>query len=663
MTDVSASIARGDTLPKLVLRNARQWPDRVAFREKDYGIWQSYRWKETEEGIRALAMGFKALGLQRGDKVSIVGDNRPQLYWVFLAVEAMGGIAVPIYQDSGAEEARFVLDHGEVRFVVAENQEQVDKILEIKDACPSIETVVYFYQRGMRNYDMPFLHSFEHVQEMGRRLQTDKPDLFEAEVAKGEPGDVSLIAYTSGTTGNPKGVMHTHHSIITAAQAVIDFEELDEHDEIICYLPMAWVGDHFFFAQGVIGGFPVSCPESAETLLNAIRELGPTYFFAPPAIFENLLTNITIRMDDAGAIKRWMYEFFIGVARRCGIDILEGRKVNLIDRLLYTIGRVLVYGPLKDNLGFSRVRLAYTGGAPMGPDIFNFYRGIGFNLKQLYGQTESCAYACIQRNGDVRPDTVGPPAPGCEIRIADDGEILVRTPGVFTAYYKNDEATREALVDGWIHTGDAGIFTDDGHLKVIDRAKDVGKLNDGTLFAPQFLENKLKFFPAIREAVCHGDGRDFVTAFIVIDQEAVGSWAEKNSISFASYADLAARDAVSDLIAGCVEKVNADLARDSELASSQIRRFLLLHKELDADDGELTRTRKVRRRIVAERYEPLIEALFSGAEEASIESQVTYEDGRKGSLRANVKVRDARTFEPLRQSPQSTPAEPLRKAG
>jgi len=650
---VSKVIARAqseDTLPKLLLRNAAKTPKQIAFREKDYGIWQSYTWKEVEENVRALALGLHKLGLKRGDKVSIVGDNRPHLYWVFLAVEAMGGVAVPIYQDSGAEEVQYVLNHAEVRFVIAENQEQVDKILEIKDGCPSIETLIYYFTRGLRDYDLPFLHGYADVQQMGRELDKAEPDLFHREVEAGSGDDVCLIAYTSGTTGNPKGVMHTHNSIITSAERVIEFEGLTPEDEIICYLPMAWVGDHFFFAQGVIAGFPVSCPESAETLLGDIRELGPTYFFAPPAIFENLLTNITIRMEDAGRIKKRMYDRAIDLARKVGIDILEGRSVGFLDRIRYAIGNFLVYGPLKDNLGLTRVRLAYTGGAPMGPDIFNFYRAIGFNLKQLYGQTESCAYACIQRNGDVRPDTVGPPAPGCEIRIADDGEVLVKSPGNFTAYYKNDEATAETLIDGWIHTGDAGIFTDEGHLKVIDRAKDVGKLTDGTLFAPQFLENKLKFFPAIREAVCHGAGRDFVTAFINIDLEAVGNWAERHNISYSSYTDLAGRDQVYEMIADCVDQVNQDLAKDSELAGSQIRRFLLLHKELDADDGELTRTRKVRRRIIAERYDPLIEALFSGAEEATIESQVTYEDGRKGMMKANVKVRDAKTHAPQRQA-------------
>ena len=651
MSDAQASIDRGDTMPKIMLQHAKRRPEGAAFREKDYGIWQTYDWGETAKGVRALACGLAELGIQRGDRISIVGDNRPQLYWAFLAIQALGAVPVPVYQDSVADEMRYVLNHAEVKAVFCENQEQVDKVMSIMDRCPSIETLIYHFPRGLRNYRHEFLHAYSDVQARGRAYDQAHPDFFLGEIAKGTGQDISIICYTSGTTGNPKGVMMNFDAVRNAAGGVVDFEHFNESDEILCYLPMAWIGDHFFFAQGMIAGFPINCPESADTVLTDLKEIGPTYFFAPPPIFENFRTAIQIRMEDAGALKRRMVDTFIKLARRVGIDILEGRAVGLADRMLYAIGNLAVYRPLLNNFGLSRVRVAYTAGAPMGPDTFNFYRSIGLNLKQLYGQTESCAYVCIQEDEDVRPDTVGPPAPGCEVKIADDGEVLYKSPGTFVGYYKNEEATRATkAADGWVHTGDAGIFTDDGHLKIIDRAKDVGKLNDGSLFAPQYIENKLKFFPFIKEAVAHGIDRDYVTAFINIDLDAVSNWAERNGISYASYAELSGRDEIYDLIQRDIEGVNRDLAQDSDLSSSQIRRFLLLHKELDADDGELTRTSKVRRRIVADRYKPLIDALYSDTDRVQVESQVTFEDGRTGVMKADLAIREAKTYQPMRQA-------------
>lgn len=642
-----------DTFPKLLVRNATTIGDRPAFREKEYGIWQTFSWSDVAENVRALAMGLVSLGIERGDKVAIVGANRPKLYWVFAATQAIGAIPVPIYQDGVAEEIQYVLDHAEVKAVFAEDQEQVDKVMSVMDKCPSIKTVIYKETRGMRHYDEPFLHSYDDVQDMGRDHDAKNPGFYEGEIAKGKGADLSTILYTSGTTGRPKGVMLSFDNLWESARLSVEFEQLTDNEDILSYLPMAWVGDHFFaYAQALHAGYTVNCPESAETVLTDLKELGPTYYFAPPAIFETMLTQMMIRIEDASAIKRKMFHYFMGVAKRCGIDILEGNRVSLKDRLLYALGNILVFGPLKNTLGFSRVRLAYTAGAPMGPEVFRFYRSLGLNLKQLYGQTESCAYVCIQTNHDVRPDTVGPPAPGCEVMIDDaTGEVLYRSPGAFMGYYKNDEATRETKAEsGWVHTGDAGILTDDGQLKIIDRAKDVGKLTDGTLFAPQYIENKLKFFPFIREAVCHGGNRDNVTAFVNIDLEAVGNWAERRGISYASYADLADRDEVYDLIKGNIEEVNRDLAIDSELANAQIHNFLILHKELDADDGELTRTRKVRRRIIAERYGELIEALYGDKENVSVEAKITFEDGRTGVLKADLKVRAAETYPPLRQA-------------
>ncbi len=640
-----------DTFPKLLRRNAQQRPDVPAFREKEFGIWQTYSWKDVYDNTRALALGLVDLGLKRGDAVAIIGSNRPHLYWVFGAAQSVGALPVPLYQDGVAEEIKYVLNHAEVKVVIVEDQEQVDKVLSIMEECKSIKHVIYKETRGMRHYKDSYIKSYAEVQEMGRAYDTKHPNFFDTESGKATGSDLATIMYTSGTTGRPKGVMLSFDNMVKCGELSVKFEKLTEKDKVLSYLPMAWVGDHLFsYAQASQAGFSVNCPESAETVLTDLREIGPTYYFAPPAIFETMLTQMMIRIEDASAIKQKMFHYFIGVAKRCGVEIMEKKPVSLVDRLLYKIGDFLIFGPLKNTLGFSQIRIAYTAGAPMGPEVFKFYRSLGLNLKQLYGQTESCAYVCMQNDQDVRPDTVGPPAPGCEIKIDEKtGEVLYKSPGSFVGYYKNDEATAETKTDsGWVHTGDAGIMTDDGQLKIIDRAKDVGKLVDGTLFAPQYIENKLKFFPFVSEAVCHGADKENVTAFINIDLEAVGNWAERRGISYASYQELAGRDEVYVRVKECVEQVNKDLAIDSNLAGAQISRFLILPKALDADDGELTRTRKVRRRIIAERYEPLIEALFSDADTAYIESTMTFEDGRQGVLKATVKVSNTETYPAMR---------------
>ncbi|WP_025896962.1 AMP-binding protein [Sneathiella glossodoripedis] len=640
-----------DTFPKLIRRNAKERPDVPAYREKEFGIWQTYSWKDVYDNSRSFGLGLVELGVTRGDAVAIIGSNRPQLYWVFSATQSIGALPVPLYQDGVADEIQYVLAHAEAKVVVVEDQEQVDKVLSIMDQCPTIKYIIYKEPRGMRHYKQPFIKSYTEVQEIGQALDAKSPDFFDAECDKAVSDDIATLLYTSGTTGRPKGVMLSFRNMVEAGRLSVEFENLTEKDKVLSYLPMAWVGDHLFsYSQAATAGFSVNCPENAETVLTDLREIGPTYYFAPPAIFENMLTQMMIRIEDASKIKQKLFHYFIDVAKKCGVEILEGKPVPLMDRLKYALGNALIYGPLKNTLGFSQIRVAYTAGAPMGPEVFKFYRSLGVNLKQLYGQTESCAYVCIQNDKDVRPDTVGPPAPGCEIMIDEaTGEVLYKSPGAFVGYYKNEEATKETKTEtGWVHTGDAGIMTDDGQLKIIDRAKDVGKLRDGTLFAPQYIENKLKFFPFISEAVCHGNDKETVTAFINIDLEAVGNWAERRGISYASYQDLANRDEVYAQIKECVEQVNQDLAIDSELAGAQISRFLVLPKALDADDGELTRTRKVRRRIIAERYEPLITALFSDVSVADIQSEMTFEDGRKGQLKATVKIADATTYPAMR---------------
>ncbi len=653
----TAPSAEVDTFAKLLLDHVARHGDRTAIREKDLGIWQAWTWAEVLDEVRALACGLAALGFERGDKLAIIGDNRPRLYWGMVAAQALGGVPVPIYQDSVAKEMVFVIDHADIRFALAEDQEQVDKLIQIRPDCPKLEHAIYDDPRGMRNYTQPWLHDFESLQEAGRAFDREHPGFFEAEIAKSKGDDIAIILYTSGTTGEPKGVMLSFDNVIISARNGAAREGLGIDEEVVAYLPMAWVGDNVFsFAQSYVVGFCVNCPESSATVMQDIREIGPTYFFAPPRIFENILTQVMIRMEDASWIKRRMFDYFMGIARRVGMDILEGRPVGIGDRLLYGLGQVLIYGPLRNTLGLSRIRVAYTAGEAIGPDIFRFYRSLGINLKQIYGMTEGAVFVTIQPDNEIKTDTVGTPCEGVEIRIGEDGEVVFQSPGVFRAYYKNDEATAKAKTpDGWFHTGDAGYFDETGHLKIIDRAKDVGRLDDGTMFAPKYIENKLKFFPHIKEAVTFGDRRAYVTAFVSIDLEAVGNWAERRGIAYGSYQELAAEPRVYDLIQGEVEQVNRDLAGDLHLSGSQIRRFLILHKELDADDGELTRTRKVRRGFIADKYGILIEALYSDAERAEIETTVTYEDGRKGMMRAVLEIRDAATVD--------APAPDLRKAG
>ena len=635
-----------DTFPKLLMRHAQERGARPAIREKDLGIWQTWTWRRFADEARALAAAFAAEGLRRGDHFALVADNRPRLYAAMAAVQCLGAIPVPLYQDSVAAEMAFPIQNTNIGFAFAEDQEQVDKLLEILPACPMLKRIYFDDPRGMRNYKHRELLSYEKLIEAGRERLRHDSGFVDAEIARGSGGDTAAMFFTSGTTGVAKGVVHTHASLIGPARVAAELDGLGENDVILAYLPPAWIGQNIFScAQALVAGYCICCPESSETVMTDMREVGPTYYFAPPRVLENLLTQVSIRMDDASRLKRALYGYFMRVAERVGGAILDRREVGVVDRLLYNIGDVLVYGPLRNILGMSRVRVAYTAGEAIGPDLFRFYRSIGINMKQLYGSTETAVFVCVQPNGQVKPDTVGPAVPGVELRFSEERELLIRSPGLFKEYYRNPQATAEALdSERWFHTGDAGYFDADGHVKIIDRVKDVGKLSDGTLFAPKYLENKLKFFPYIREAVCFGHGRGTVCAFINIDPEAVGNWAEKRNLPYSGYSDLASHEDVYQLVRECVERVNADLAADPQLANSQIHRFLILHKELDADDGELTRTRKVRRRFIGEKYESLIEALYAGRQSVHVEAQVRYEDGRTGTYSADLKICEAKTL-------------------
>jgi long-chain acyl-CoA synthetase len=637
-----------DTFPKLLVHHAQVRGERPAIREKDLGIWQTWTWHEFAEEVQALACGLAEQGLKRGDHVALVGANRPRLYAGVAAAQCLGAIPVPLYQDAVAAEMAFPIRNAEVAHAFAEDQEQVDKLLEILPGCPMLKHVYYDDPRGLRNYTQPELMSYERLRDIGREAHRRDPGFLQNEIAKGSSDDTAALFFTSGTTGVPKGVVLTYRNLIERSKVVADWEGITDRDVVLAFMPPAWIGQNIFsYAQPLVAGYCICCPESAETVTNDMREIGPTYYFAPPAVFEALLTQVSVRMDDASAPKRALYHYFMNLARRVGERIMEGRPVSLGERLLYALGDVLVYGPLRNVLGMSRVRIAYTGGEAIGPDLFVFYRSIGVNLKQLYGSTETSVFVCIQPNDQVKPDTVGPAVPGVELKFTPERELLIRSPGIFKEYYKNAEATLQAKDrEGWFHTGDAGYIDADGHLKIIDRAKDVGKLADGTLFAPKYLENKLKFFPYIKEAVCFGHRREKVCAFVNIEMQAVGNWAEKRNIPYSGYTDLAARDEVYELVRECVERVNADLAQEPEIANSQIYRFLILHKELDADDEELTRTRKVRRGFIAEKYTPLVTALYDGSRTVHVKAQVRYEDGRTGTYSSDLKIRDAKTFPP-----------------
>ena len=641
--------AQADTFPKLLIRNAVRYAQRPAYRHKDLGIWQVWTWPQVLEETRAFSVGLSKLGLRRDEKLAIIGSNRPRLYWAMCAAQALGAVPVPIYADSVADEMAYILDHAEVTMAVVEDQEQVDKLIAIANRLPRLSHVIYDEPRGLREYDHSRLKWISDVQALGRDNLASDPDClqrWEGSVAAGKGSDLAVMLYTSGTTGQPKGVMLTFDNMIVSAVNGNLFDKLGPDEQVIAYLPLAWVGDHVFsYAQPFTAGFCVNCPESPDTVSEDRREIGTTYAFAPPRIYENLLTATMVRMEDAGPLKRRLFHTFIGVARRHGEKILNGESVPLHARLLYRLGEVLVYGPLKNRLGVSRVRLAYTAGEAIGPEIFRFWRSLGVNLKQLYGQTEASVYITAQPDGEIYADTVGKPNIGVDIKIAENGEVLFKSPGVFVGYYKDPQKTAETrTADGWVHTGDAGLIdAKTGHLKIIDRAKDVGRLNDGTLFAPKYIENKLKFYPNIHEAVAFGDKCDFVCVMLNIDLVAVGNWAERNNVVYGSYQELAGHPQVYDMLAQHVAEVNRSLAEEQAMVGAQIRRFLILHKELDADDGEVTRTQKVRRNFIAERYATLIDALYSGAPAADISTEVTFEDGRKGVLSARVKIRDAET--------------------
>ena len=635
------------SLPALLRRNANTFGSSAAFREKEFGIWQTWSWAKALDEAENFALGLIELGIQPGDFVAVLGRNRPDLYISMIAIQMTGATPVPQYQDSVADEMEYVLAHCGAKFVVAGDQEQVDKILEIQSKLPDFEQMIYLDGRGLRKYDHSKLHSFLSVMESGKKSGENVRSILNERERALNYDSTCVMLYTSGTTGRPKGVVLSNANIIETAKTTCEFDNLKQTDEILAYLPMAWIGDFIFsVGQAMWSGFCVNCPESADTLSTDLREIGPTYYFAPPRVFEMQLTNVMIRMEDSGRFKKWLFDYFMEHARQVGANILDGKSVGLGSRIKYFLGDLTVYGPLKNTLGLSKVRVGYTAGEAIGPEIFDFYRSLGINLKQLYGQTEASVYITQQPDGEVRGDTVGIPTPGVEVRIGDNGEVYYRSPGTFVEYYKNPKSTADTKdPEGWVATGDAGFFEEDtGHLRIIDRAKDVAKMSDGSMFAPKYVENKLKFYPNILEAVVFGAGKERCVAFVNIDLSAVGNWAERNNIAYSSYQELAGNTKVLEMVKEHIEEVNISISEDKMLAGCQVHRFIVLHKELDADDGELTRTRKVRRKIIGEKFKDLVTALYDGSGSVYTETEVTYEDGRKGKISANLDIVDAQVI-------------------
>ncbi len=624
-----------DTLPGLLARRARERPNEVALREKEFGIWQETTWAAYLERVRAFALGLVDLGVEKGDRIAIVGDNRPEWVIAELAAQALGVLPLGLYQDSISTELAKMLETAEAKVVVAEDQEQVDKVLEVRGQTPSVEYVVYYDPRGMYGYEAPGLMDFSEIEALGAAAHKRKPNEFDDRLAAVRPQDTALLCTTSGTTSIPKLAMLSHANLVAMAAQLTEVDAMERGDEFVSFLPMAWIGEQMVgVASALLAGFTVNFPEETATVRSDMREIGPAFLMSPPRIWENMVSDVQVMAEDATPLKRRFYRWAMAQGRATAEARSRGRRQGAIARLRHRLADWTVFHPIRDQLGLSRVRRAYTGGAALGPDVFRFFHAIGVNLKQLYGQTEVSGISVVHRDDDIRFHTVGRPFPQTEIRISEAGEILCRSPAVFKGYFRNADATAETLTNGWLHSGDAGYFEDDGHLVVIDRLADVMQLPDGTAFSPQYVENKLKFSPYVREAVVFGGGgAPFATTMIAIDMENAGQWAERRRIAYTTFTDLARRAEIYELIRRHVHTVNEDLPK-----AARICRFILLHKELHADDAELTRTRKVRRGHIATRFADIIAALQGSDDSVTVTTDITYQDGRTSQVAHRLRI-------------------------
>jgi long-chain acyl-CoA synthetase len=630
-----------DTFPKLLRHNAKKYGDgKVALREKEFGIWQPYTWQDYCERVKYFCLGLVALGLKKADTIAIIGDNRPEWLFAELAAQSAGAIGIGIYQDAILKEVSYIINLAESKFIVAEDQEQVDKILDMGDELTTVQHIVYTDPRGMRKYEDGRLISFPDVEERGRQYEKANPDAFDRLVDATGCDDPAQICTTSGTTGNPKLAVLSHRNMLSMAANLGQVDPKHETDEFVSFLPLPWIGEQMMcVASGLLFGLTVNFPEEPETATENLREIGPHVLFSPPRVWENLAATVQVKILDASALKRFLYHRCLPIGYEWADLKFRKKAPSLIEKVRYGLAYLLVFRALKDRLGFTRVRSASTGGAALGPDTFRFFHALGVDLKQIYGQTEISGISCIHRHGDVNFDSVGKPIPETEVKIVNPdpkgvGEVVSRSPALFLGYYKNEEATRDTIHDGWLYSGDAGYFNEDGHLVIIDRMKDIMTLRSGERFSPQFIENKLKFSPYIKEAVCVGQGRDSVISLICIDYGIVGKWAEDNRINYTTYTDLASKSEVYDFIEREVRKVNETLTD-----SQRVKKFALLYKELDADDDELTRTRKVRRGFVDQKYADIIEGIYRDQPEIKIDAVIKYQDGKTSQLKTTVQVR------------------------
>ncbi|MDY0042144.1 MAG: AMP-binding protein [Desulforhabdus sp.] len=633
----SLDLSKELTIPKLFVQKSKHYgTGKVAMREKQYGIWRPFTWQDYHIRVREIALGLVEMGLQKGDKVALIGDNRPEGLWTEMAVLCVGGIAIWLFQESLLDEVQYIVDHSDAKFLFCEGQEEVDKGLSIRNECPKLEKLIWDDSKGMRNYHDPMLIALTEVSRIGREVNETKPEYFEQMVAQGDGEDIALLFYTSGTTSLPKGVLLTHYNMLSMGQHLMEVDPCRETDDFVSYLPFAWIGEQMMsISCGLQVGYTINFPESPETAQENIREIGPHVMFAPPRLYEQMTRTIQVKHLDSSFIKRLAFRLSMKIGHHVAELQFQKRRIPIHWRLLRSAVFLLVHKKLRDHLGLSKIRYAYTGGAAMGPDHFRFFHSLGVNLKQIYGQTEIAGISVVHRNADIKFDTVGKPIPGTEIAIAEDGEILSRGSSVFVGYYKNEEDTRKTLASGWLHSGDRGFIDEDGHLVVFDRSKDVMTLKDGRPFSPQYLETRLKFSPFIRDAWVIGDKRDCVAAVVCIDYAVVGKWADNRGINYTSYSELSQKDQVYDLIGGQIREANKDLP-----PAARIRKFANLYKEFDADDDELTRTRKLRRAFVEKRYEDIVQALYGGQKRLHMDTTITYEDGRSVRIDVDLKIKE-----------------------